>query len=196
MGLVEIVVLTIGISLESFAVMACKGAMFPKIKKTKALGLGILFGGWQALILFLGNSSTRLYLNSIGVDISSSSIYTMRGTFAGVIFCSLGLHMLWKAFNNKLIQERREEYINMKEIIILAMVTSIDAFLIGVGLAFLRTDLLNTIIPIILVNILFVILGIYTGYHHGYEQKTKAYTVGGAMLVSIGVEVLIKHILI
>lgn len=196
MSIVEIVVLTIGISLESFAVMTCKGAMFPKIKKTRALGLGVLFGGWQALMLFVGNYSTTFYLNSIGIDVSSNSIYTMIGTFAGVIFFSLGLHMLWKALNNKFIQEKREEYINMKEIIILAAITGIDAFLIGVGLAFLRTDLLNTIIPIILVNILFVILGIYTGYHHGYEQKTKAYTVGGAMLVGIGVEVLVKHILI
>ena len=55
MGLVEILLLTMGISFDTFAIMTCKGAMLPRVNKSRLLGIGLIFGGWQALVLLLSN---------------------------------------------------------------------------------------------------------------------------------------------
>lgn len=192
MNIIRTIILAIGNSLDSFAVMTCKGAMLSKIKKLKVLGIGILFGGWQVLVMVLGNSLTRYYLKKIGISTDSHSIHIIIMTLAVIIFCGIGLYMLWKGIRKKLINEKRQEDFDIGEILLLAIVTSLDTFLLGIGLAFLNMDLMDFIVPIILLNVASVILGIYTGYHHGYEQKTKAYALGGIMVLGVGLEVLSK----
>ncbi|NLY77526.1 MAG: hypothetical protein GX080_05495 [Tissierellia bacterium] len=189
MKLIEILLSTVGISFDTFAIMTCKGAMLYRINKSKLIGIGLIFGGWQALVLLLSNYILVHYQdNLIGLGI-------LLEILAVLIFFGLGIYMIGKALKNKIVHERREEDFPIKEIIILAIVTSIDALLAGIGLSFLKINLSESLIPIIVINILLVILGIYTGYFYGYEQKTKAYTVGGVMLVSIGLRVLFKNIL-
>lgn len=195
MGLVEILLLTMGISFDTFAIMTCKGAMLPRVNKSRLLGIGLIFGGWQALVLLLSNHILIRHLIHISFFSKLSKFGFIVEIFAVLIFCGLGIYMLGKALENKIIHERREEFFPIRETFILAVVTSINALLIGIGIAFLRIDLLDSLLLIILINFLAVILGVYTGYFYGYEQKTKAYTVGGIILVSIGIKVLLKQVL-
>lgn len=126
-----------------------------------------------------------MFSNSISVSILIKILPVL-------IFFGLGIYMIWKALKNKFIHERREEDLLLRDIFILAVITSIDALLVGIGLAFLKINLFDSMLSIILINFLSVIFGVYTGYYYGYEQKTKAYTIGGIMLVSIGMRVLLN----
>jgi putative Mn2+ efflux pump MntP len=195
MKLIEILLLTVGISFDSFAIMTCKGAMLPKINKARLMIIGLIFGGWQALVLLLSNYILMNYLYDINIFSKLMGLGKLVELIAVFIFCGLGIYMIGKALRNKIIYEKREEYFLLQEIFILAVVTSIDALLTGIGMALLKINLLNSLIPIVLINFLSVILGVYTGYFYGYEQKTKAYTVGGAMLVGAGIRILLKQVL-
>lgn len=195
MKLIEILLLTVGISFDSFAIMTCKGAMLPKINKSRLMIIGLIFGGWQALVLLLSNYILMNYLYDINIFSKLMGFRILVEFLAVFIFCGLGIYMIGKALKDKIIYERREEYFLLKEIFLLAVATSIDALLAGIGMALLKINLLNSLIPIVFINFLSVILGVYTGYFYGYEQKTKAYTVGGAMLVSAGIRILLKKVL-
>jgi len=194
MKFIEILLLTLGISFDAFAVMTCKGAMLQQIKKARLVQIGIIFGGWQVLVLLLSNFIFTHYIGDIILS-DSINIGILCKILSVSIFCGLGVYMIAKAVKNKFIQERRKEDLLLKEIFILAVITSIDALLAGVGFAFLKIDLFNSLIPIILINFFSVIFGVYTGYYYGYEQKTKAYTVGGTMLVCISIRVLLNTLL-
>jgi len=194
MKLIEILLLTIGISFDSFAIMTCKGAMLSKINKSRLIIMGLIFGGWQALVLLLSNYILMRYLYDINFFTRLMRVSRLVEFIGVFIFCGLGIYMIGKALKNKIINERRVDYFLVKETFILAVVTSIDALLTGIGMAFIKINLLDSLIPIILINFFSVILGVYTGYFYGYEQKTKAYTVG-AMLVGTGIRILLKQVL-
>lgn len=192
MDMLEIGILSIAISLDSLAVMVYKGAMLSKINFPRLVGISILFGGWQALVLFMGNGLKNLKILAQG----SQYLYPVAEILAVTIFCGLGIVMLIKALRRKNIFERREEHLKPKEITLLAIVTSADALLAGIATAFLKVDLSGAFIPIIFVNVLSVILGTYIGHHLGCEQKANAQLLSGIILIVVGMDVLFKYIIL
>lgn len=192
MDMLEIGILSIAISLDSLAVMVYKGAMLSKINFPRLVGISILFGGWQALVLFMGNGLKNLKILAQG----SQYLYPVAEMLAVTIFCGLGIVMLIKALRRKNIFERREEHLKPKEITLLAIVTSADALLAGIATAFLKVDLSGAFIPIIFVNVLSVILGTYIGHHLGCEQKANAQLLSGIILIVVGMDVLFKYIIL
>ena len=75
-----------------------------------------------------------------------------------------------------------------------AGITSLDAFFAGIGTGFLETELLAELITMAVVTILIVILGMYTGYRLGWEQKKKANGLGGIILCLAGIDVIIRYL--
>ena len=73
-------------------------------------------------------------------------------------------------------------------------VTSFYTLLAGIAFGFLATNLNVILIMIVCLTVAVVILGVYTGYHFGFEHKTKAY-IGGAILLWIaGFDVIFRYI--
>lgn len=192
MGMPEIGLLSVAISLDSLSVMIYKGAMLSKINFPKLIGISILFGGWQALVLYIGNNLRNLRILSQG----SQYLHPVVEILAVAIFCGLGILMLVKALRRRNIFERREYHLKPKEVILLAIVTSVDALLAGIATAFLKVDLSGALVPIIFVNILSVIVGTYIGHHLGCEQKTNAQLLSGIILIIFGIDVLFEYIIL
>jgi len=185
-----ILILAIGISLDSFAIMATKGAMLPRIQKPLLFGIGVALGCWQACALLIGNTVIE---NAIFLSNSNQILLQL---LAVLIFIGIGLYMLRKGIKEEAIYEKRMDHIEIKSLFYLAMITSVDAFMVGIGLALLEISLqLSMILSIIVVNVIAVILGVYVGYHLGYEQRTKAYTIGGSILVVFAANIFLNHIL-
>jgi putative Mn2+ efflux pump MntP len=83
----------------------------------------------------------------------------------------------------------------MKDILILSVATSIDAFAVGVTFAFLNTNILLPVIIIGLVTFGLSFLGVYIGKKVGHLFEGKIEIIGGLILITIGLKILLEHLL-
>lgn len=191
MNWIEIVLITLGISLDIFGAVVCQGALATKIEK-KYLAMGCaLIALLQTVALFLGNFSVALLMR---YDISSKQILTGR-VLAAAIFIYLGIRMIFKAWKNESILEHREDKLDIRKLLRMTIVSSAYTILTGVAFGFLGTSVFLLLVMIVCFTIVVVILGLYTGYHFGFEQKTKAYIAGGIMLIIGGIDAVVHYIL-
>lgn len=185
---VEILVIAIGLSLDVFAYALCKGAMMPDIRKENMAKLCTIFTLWQVVSLILGNLVSEI--PRIGKEADEVAAHWKYVSVA--IFLCLGLYMIVKSLRQPDIEERKEELISVKQIIVWACITSVDAFLAGIGFGFFQTDFW-LMVPIIgIVTFLFVIAGVYAGYWVGCQAKRKIITLGGCILLFGGLELIVR----
>jgi len=193
MSLIEILLITIGISLEIFAALECQGALVAKLEK-KQLALAVIsIAIWQTIVLLIGDGLVSL-LNRYDVHLNQEAF--IGRIIATLIFIGMGLRMFVKAWKNEKIVEKREDGLNVKKTFLLIFKSTIFTILTGIAFGFLETDLLKVLIVIICVTIAMVIIGSYTGYRMGYEQKTKAYFLGGLLLIIAGIDVIVRFIVL
>ena len=113
---------------------------------------------------------------------------------AAIFFC-LGVRLVAKAIKNERIIEHCEQKLGWKHLLAIAAVTSSYTLLTGIAFGFLGTNLLVMLLMVAGLTIAVVVAGIYTGYHLGFEHKTKAYIAGAILLWIAGIDVIVKHIL-
>ena len=176
MSLIEILIISIGLSLDVYAVVVCQGAVLLKIEKTKLLKMSLFFCAWQV----------------VAVAIAKNVSYV--GEFISVIiFTVIGVYMLYKAWKNEGILERLSD-VNYKQLCVAAFFTSLDALFAGMGFGLLKARFYIVALSILIITAVMVILGLYTGRRLGYEQKTKAYGIGGILLLISAIDVVLKYL--
>ena len=124
MNLAEILVISVGLSFDVFAVMICEGAMLVRVEKKKLICMGLIFCGWQLAAVLVGNLITLIppFQNS------SNGLQKVWDGLSVVIFMALGAYMLYKAWKNEPVFETRSA-VNYRSTCVVAMATSLDAFL-------------------------------------------------------------------
>lgn len=83
---------------------------------------------------------------------------------------------------------------NLKELLVLAVATSIDALAIGITFAFLQTPILSAIVTIGGITFLLSLIGVVIGHRFGLRFKKKAEMTGGIVLVLMGLKILLEHL--
>ena len=161
MSLLEIILISIGLTMDVFAYALLTGAMMSEIRKKNLL--------------------------KMGMDVGHNS-----NTFSVLIFLGLGIYMIVKAIKEKPVEEKKDEIISAKQIIVWACITSIDAFIAGIGFGFLETDFLLLVFIIGITTIVMVIIGMYIGYWMGCQFRRTAVTIGGCILLFGAVEFIIR----
>lgn len=189
MNLIEIIMVSVGLSLDVFAVMICKGSLLSKIEKKQLVKACAIFAIWQIAALLCGNLITEIPVFSH----ATRSITKVWYSASCLIFAVLGIYMICKAREKKPFLERLENDFPTKVICLWACLTSLDSFFAGIGFGFLDTHILMEAVSILVITILFVILGIYTGYHFGFNHKKNAYWFGGIILIAAAVDVAIRY---
>ncbi len=190
MAVFEILMISVGLSLDVFAYALYKGAMMPEIRKITLVKICTIFTVWQMASLLLGN-----LLASIPVFKTPAGRAAVHWRILSVIiFVGLGFYMIIKSGKQKVIIERKDETVGEKQIAIWACITSIDAFLAGIGFGFLQTDFFFTTLSVGIVTLLSVVAGIFGGYWMGCQSKNKAVTLGGCILLIGGIELLLRGI--
>ena len=189
MSLIEILIISIGLSLDVYAVVVCQGAVLLKIEKTKLLKMSLFFCAWQVVAVAIGHAVTLIpYLADIAKNVS------YVGEFISVIiFTVIGVYMLYKAWKNEGILERLSD-VNYKHLCVAAFFTSLDALFVGMGFGLLKARFYIVALSILIITAVMVILGLYTGMRLGYEQKTKAYGIGGILLLISAIDVVLKYL--
>ena len=191
MNWIENLLILVGISLDIFAGMECQGSLVAKIDKKHLTLVCGLIAIWQLAALYIGNVlAGLLYIN----DLARNERF-IGTVIAAVIFFCLGVRLIVKAIKNERVNEHREENLGFKRFWRMAAVTSIYTLLTGIAFGFLGTNLTVILIMIVCLTIAVVIMGTYTGYHFGFEHKTKAYIGGTILLWIAGFDVVFRYLM-
>ena len=191
MSWIEIVLITIGMSLDTFAAVECQGALVAKLEKKRLSMAVTVIALWQTIALLIGSFLVTL-LNQFDTQLSGEAF--IGRILAILILFGMGLRMFVKAWRNERIVEKREDGLDIKKTFFSIAKGTIFTILTGIAFAFLEADIKAVLIMIICVTIAMVIIGLYTGYRLGFEQKSKAYIGGGALLIAAGIDVIVRYI--
>ena len=174
--------------MDAFAVSICKGLAMRKVNKKQAFVIGLFFGGFQALMPFIGwalGSQFESYITSIDHWI------------AFVLLAVIGGKMVKEAVSEKDGEDEVEQMdppLDIKEMFILAVATSIDALAVGITFAFLNYPIVEAITIIGITTFVISIIGVYVGNFFGSKYKKRAEIVGGVILILLGVKILLEHL--
>ena len=186
MSIIELFLLSVGLSMDAFAIAICSGLTMKKFRMNKALVIGAYFGVFQAIMPLIGYLVARLFANYI-------IIYDHWVAFALLSF--LGLRMAIGSFKNDESSDGSiETSVSPSHMLPLAVATSIDALAVGVSFAFLRVNIITAFIFIGIMTFAISIAGVKIGNVFGMRFKSKAELIGGAILVLIGVKILFEHL--
>ncbi|MBC5630318.1 manganese efflux pump [Clostridium sp. NSJ-6] len=189
MSLWEVIVVAIGLALDSVTVTICRGSNQGKLKKSNAVIVGIIFGVIQTLMLIIGMLIAIFPM----LNIENQKIISMNQWFSAIILFFLAFRLFKNSFLNTDIDERREEFFGYKASVTLALATSIDAFMLGVGLGLLQTKFVSTILIQFIITAILVASGLWVGYCIGNKYKKQIDTCGGIILLSIGIKVILNY---
>ena len=182
----ELFLIGIGLSMDAFAVSICKGLSMQKIDKKYTLCIGLFFGGFQALMPLTG------YL--LGSQFSGY-IERFDHWIAFVLLAMIGFNMIKESREEEEEEEKPYAGVNFKELLILAVATSIDALAVGITFALLPD--VNVPLAVCLIGITTFVCsaaGLKVGNLFGLKYKAKAELAGGIILILIGLKILLEHL--
>lgn len=184
MGIIELFVLSIGLSMDAFAVSVCKGLSLGNIKGRHMWIAGIWFGGFQALMPLIG-----YYLGIFFAE----KIIRHDHWIAFVLLLFIGGKMIKDSFGK---DENVDNSMTARTMFLLAVATSIDALGVGVTFAFLNVAILPAVTFIGVTTFVCSAVGIKIGSVFGIKYKTKAELCGGIILMLIGLKILLEGLAI
>lgn len=203
MFILELIATAVGVSMDAFSVSVCKGLGMRKVNFVQAGIIGLVFGGFQAvmpLIGFLvvyGFQDTQEFQNGI---LQNAPLVTF------VLLAFIGGKMIYDAIRGKSAQDvaraqkKNEEgsgetKLNWLELIMLGLATSIDALMVGFAFAVMQSDIILTIIVIGISTFLFSFFGVFIGHFFSARLEKPASIAGGVILILIGIRFGLKFFL-
>lgn len=180
MGILELFILAVGLSMDAFAVSVCKGLSLGKINWKHMAIAGAWFGGFQALMPLIGYLGGRFFTDLI-------TGYAHWIAFVLLLF--IGGSMIKEAFGD---EENVDSSMSIHTMFLLAVATSIDALAVGVTFAFLKVAIVPAVSFIGVVTFVCSAIGVKIGSIFGMKYKAKAECCGGIILILIGLKVLLE----
>lgn len=182
MGVLELFIIAIGLSMDAFAVSVCKGLSLGKINKKHMCIAGAWFGGFQALMPTIG-----YFLGSAFTDF----ITKWDHWIAFVLLLIIGGNMVKESFGEA---EEVDASMTVKSMFLLAVATSIDALAVGVTFAFMKVNILIAVIFIGCITFVCSAVGVKIGSVFGTKYKSKAELFGGIVLILMGLKILLEGV--
>ncbi len=182
----ELFAVAIGLSMDAFAVALGKGLQMRRLSYKKALYISFSFGLFQALMPFFGwllGSRFAAYISSIDHWI------------AFVLLSIIGGNMIREGLSDKAKEEVIDDVkLDIKEMIMLSVATSIDALAVGISFGLLNVDVAFSCATIGLTTFVISGAGVLLGHKFGVRFKSKAEVFGGVTLILVGLKILIEHL--
>ena len=183
MGAIEILLISIGLAMDAFAVSVCKGLAMKKMSWKKAIIIGLYFGIFQAVMpvigYFLGTTFERFITN---VD----------HWIAFILLVGIGINMVKEAFDKE--SKNRNDDVDVKTMLVLSIATSIDALAIGITFACLKIHIVMPVITIGLITFIISVIGVKIGNRFGDKYEKNAEIMGGVILILLGIKILLEHL--
>lgn len=187
MNIWELLLLAAGLAMDAFAVAVCEGVGMKKFNWKRAFIIALFFGGFQALMPLIGwvlGTGFEKYITAFDHWIA----------FGLLVF--LGIKMLVEGIRKKEENNccREEDKLNLKQLFIMAVATSIDALAVGITFAFLQTEIISAISVIGALTFAISFSGVFIGSKAGTKFSNRAEIAGGVILILIGVKILLEHL--
>lgn len=192
MGIIELLILGIGLSMDAFAVSICKGIETKKAGFKQVMLCGVWFGFFQGLMPFIGyvlGSRLEFIINKVAPWL------------AFILLAIIGINMLREAFSSE--EEDTRAGFDVKSMFILAVATSIDALAVGITFVAVpvtlieASEFINTVIGCLIImatTFVFSSFGVKIGNAFGTKFKSGAEAAGGFVLIFIGLKILLEHL--
>ena len=185
MGIIEIVLIGIGLSMDAFAVSVTNGLCCKYMKLRGALADGICFG------LFQGAMPLGGYL--LGLSFAKY-IKTFDHIIALILLCFIGGQMIREALKKDKDEESSGK-LTAKVLLMQGIATSIDALAVGVSFAALENvNIIFACSVICLITFVISLIGVFAGKKTGTLLNNKAQLIGGLILVGIGIKIFVEHV--
>ena len=195
MGFIEILLTGIGLSMDAFAVSICRGLQMRRRVNVKHLFIiAAFFGGFQALMPAIGyllGSQFKDYIVAIDHWIAFGLLAFIGGKMIYDVICDMREEKDGCDCCGAQVEEDR---LDVRQIALMAVATSIDALAVGITFAFLEVNLLLAITVIGVTTFALCALGVVVGHKFGSRFKNKASLAGGIVLILIGTKILLEHL--
>lgn len=188
MGFVELFLIAVSLSMDAFAVSVCKGLCMKRLDVRQAVVIALFFGGFQALMPLAGWA--------LGTQFEAL-ITPVDHWIAFVLLGIIGSKMLWDAFHEDDPEDLAcptDGKLDLRELVMMAIATSIDALAVGITFAFLRVDIAVSVGLIGVTTFVLSIVGVAVGHRFGARYEKPATIVGGIVLILIGLKILLEHL--
>lgn len=187
MSFLELLLVGIGLSMDACAVAICQGLCMPKLNLRHAGVIGLFFGGFQALMPLIG-----WFLGSQ----FSGYIQRFDHWVAFVLLAFIGGNMIREALGGE--EEETAcavgNRLHLKQLLLMAIATSIDALAVGVTFAFLEVAIVSAVLIIGCTTFALSVAGVAVGNFFGVRYKKRAELTGGLILVLMGTKILLEHL--
>ena len=181
MSLIEIVVLSIVLGMDTLAISICNGLNFKKFLLKNVLFFAICLAVFHGVFLLLG------YFLGSTIDTIISSV---DHWIAFALLLLVGLNMIIESFDGK----KKKDNMDLKTLAILGIATSIDAFAVGVTQAFLDVNIMVACPILVIIIFLISIIGSTIGFKFAKINGKYATIVGGIILIILGTKILLEHL--
>lgn len=183
MGIILIILTSIGLAMDAFAIALCKGLSIKRLTWKKAIVIAFYFGFFQFIMPLIG------YL--LGITFQSL-IINIDHWVAFILLSLIGLNMIKEAFsreNKKITNE-----INFRIMLPLAIATSIDALTVGITFTLLQFNIFIASVSIGVITFAISLIGVKIGNIFGNKFEKKSQLLGGYILILIGFKILLSHL--
>lgn len=186
MGFAELLLIAIGLSMDAFAISVCKGLSMPRLNLKQAGVIGLFFGGFQALMPAIGWLLGKQF---------ERYITQFDHWIAFVLLAFIGGKMIFEAAGGNGGEEADALVrLDIKELLLLSVATSIDALAVGITFAFLQVSIASSAAMIGCTTFILAFAGVAIGNKFGGKFREKAEIAGGAILILIGLKILLEHL--
>jgi len=182
MNLFSIIILAIGLSMDSLAASIAVGAESKKYELSKLIALPFSVGIFHLMMIVIGWSlgdAVKILISSIDHWIAFS------------LLLIVSLKMIYEVFSKT---ENKEMNLYLSKILLISVATSIDALMVGLSLSFLDISIYWPAIIVGIITFSFSVLGLLLGKELGHILESKAKIFGAIVLLGIGVKILVEHL--
>lgn len=186
MGIGELLVLAVGVSMDAMAVSICKGLAMKKATLGAAFTCGAWFGGFQALMPMIG-----YFLGALFAD----AIRAFDHWVAFILLAIIGGNMLKEALEKGDCCSAADADLSVKTMFVMAIATSVDALAVGISLAMAGVE--NIFVAVLFIGMMtcgLSALGVKIGNVFGCKYEKRAQIAGGIILILLGAKILLEHL--
>jgi len=172
-----------GLAMDAFAAAICKGLAISRNFAKKASIIALFFGIFQGLMPFLGYILGSVF---------TSKLQKIDHWIAFVLLGIIGIQMILESRDKTC--EVEDDELDVKNLLMLSIATSIDAFAVGISFAFLKIEIEIAVLIIAITTFIISLAGVYIGKIFGIALKDKAQIAGGLILIFLGTKILVEHL--
>lgn len=185
MSFLELLLIGVGLSMDAFAVAVCQGLSMDRLDWRRAGVIALFFGGFQAAMPLLGwglGSRFAVYIQELD------------HWMAFVLLGFIGGNMVREALGPEEETACACGELDLRQLFLMAVATSIDALAVGVTFAFLEVPILQAVSVIGVTTFCLSLAGVAVGNFFGARYKRRSELSGGVILILLGVKILLEHL--